>query len=259
MTKLGELHISKGPALETAQQVLVEEKPHSCNVAWGCTNDCSGCYIPYYKKGDKIKLPDSSPCFLVSKQIDNGLKPKGVFLSFNTDPFLPKIRADTLLLIKYLNLQGIKVATLSKIDCCLNDNLQVENISCGFTIKTIDEEIRKRIEPNTSFIKTRINKLKLADDIGFKTWVSVEPFPVPEIYSEDLTKLLDSFSDFVDFIIFGKWNYNKLASNNKAKVFYEKRVKEFNNYCETTGIRHHVKHNTMEFIKEVKNNENNKR
>gem|GEM_PF-4381840 len=50
--------------------------------------------------------------------------------------------------------------------------------------------------------------------------------------------------DFVDFILFGKWNYDKRAND---REFYREMVKRFQNWCEKAGMRCYVKSETLKF------------
>lgn len=45
--------------------------------------------------------------------------------------------------------------------------------------------------------KDRIKSLEYIHRKGFKTWVSMEPYPTPNIIEQDLIKILESVS-FVD-------------------------------------------------------------
>ena len=73
--------------------------------------------------------------------------------------------------------------------------------------------------------------------MGGFTWVSIEPYPTPAIWKQDIEKLLEKIN-FVDFMIFGKWNYSKLAND---KPFYLETIKKFEDYCNQMGIKHFVK------------------
>ena len=81
-------------------------------------------------------------------------------------------------------------------------------------------------------------------DSGFKTWVSIEPYPTPNIISQDLVKILDSVK-FVDKIIFGRLHYNKLVSEYKQyKDYYNECVKIVSEYCKNNKIECHIKEKT---------------
>jgi DNA repair photolyase len=230
---LGELYYPKGKAKETASRVLDVEEPMACNVAYGCRN-CKYCYIPYIKKG-QIRFPKVPPIDLVKKQLDDGLKPKGVFLSFTTDPFLKENEKNTKNLIELLLEKKIRVATLSKIG--VPDFKHLCKTRTGMTIVSDSEEFRRKFEPNAISIGMRITALKTIYDMGGFTWVSLEPYPTPAIWKQEIEKLLDKIN-FVDFMVFGRWNYEKLAND---KPFYVETIKKFEDYCNQMGIKYFVK------------------
>jgi len=238
---LGQLYYPTGKALETAQQVLEIDNPMACNMAYGCPNMCDYCYVPFIKKGH-VRLPKENPIKLVTEQLENGLKPKGVFLSFATDPFIKVNIKSTMRILEILTHNKIRVATLSKVDGILiNMNHPVRT---GMTIVSDNDEFSKRFEPNALPNSRRIEILKDIHHIGNYTWVSLEPFVTPNIFEQSLVKLLSKI-DFVDFIIFGKLNYDKRANNPE---FYKKMVTIFDKYCDEQGIRHFVKSETRQFI-----------
>jgi DNA repair photolyase len=238
---LGELYIPKGKALETAQQVLEIDNPMACNIAMGCTNECNYCYIPYIKSGE-IRFPKQEPLILVKNQLEKKFisTPKGVFLSFMTDPFLFETSEYSVDLINFLIEQKITIATLSKRGTFFD-----RGVRSGMTITSLDFQFFEKYESFALPPNRRIESLKFVQDKGCYTWVSLEPYPTPAIWEQDIIELLDRIK-FVDFIIFGKWNYDKRA---KDKEFYRKTVKEFEDYCTQNKIRHFVKTDTKEFIK----------
>ena len=250
---LGELYIPKGKAFETAQQVLEISEPWACNVAYGCTNCCEYCYVPYIKKGE-VRFPKKFPVELVKAQLEKGLKfevnkdlkPVGVFLSFTTDPFLKELHNATMDLIELLIDKGIGVATLSKMGFSFLYRASWL-IRTGMTIVSPSDDFSKKFEPRALPISGRIKLLEMIKQKNGYTWVSLEPYPTPEIWEQDLIKLLDRIS-FVDFIIFGKWNYDIRANDIE---FYKKTVNEFKTYCKKHSIRYAVKSDTLRFIGET--------
>lgn len=246
---LGELHHPKGLALEQAQQVLELKNPHAVNVALGCRGGCTYCYGPRAsfrggKWGD-VRLPKTPPISLVKKQLDGGLLIEGVFISFLTDPYLPEVRSNTEGLISYLTEQGIRTATSSKIDV----SNQLENRS-GMTIISPYKEFSVEYEPNVMSPQKRIAVLKGVSDRGQYTWVSLEPCPVKAIYPYKMKDLHDFWESlkFVDFIIMGKWNYDRRASTEEAREEYSMIIGEFEDFCENNKIRFHIKSDTLKFI-----------
>lgn len=252
MGRLGMLYRPSGLALETSQQVLESEVVHACNIAWGCTNCCVDCYIRYSKPG-QIRFPKEEPCKMVEEQLDSGLKTDGVFISFETDPLLKCNKPNTVKLVNLLREKEVPVAVLSKMgDVSLrgiNFCHDKRGIRHGATIKSLDEDFRKEFEPNAMAISDRIRVLKILKREGEHTWVSDEPHPCPAIYKQDDRMFWESIN-FVDFIIFGKWNYNPLANTEDARRYYAEAIPHFIDFCKDYGIRYHVKKKTMEFIKE---------
>jgi len=240
---LGQMYYPTGKAMETAAAVLDidESGVFACNIAYGCRNACDYCYIPYIEPGE-MRPAKVAPCEQVSKQFMKGLRPEGVFLSFATDPFLEENRLRTECLLKFLERRKIPVATLSKIG--ISGKVGIRN---GVTVVSNSYEFCKRYEPNAPDFTARINAIEEANMDGEKTWVSLEPFPPPAIWEQNLQSLLSDIS-FVDFIIFGKWNYNKLAGTPEAREFYAQAVPEFQDYCKSHGIRHYIKKETLKFI-----------
>jgi DNA repair photolyase len=238
---LGELYYPTGLAKETAQQVLEIENPMACNLAWGCPNMCSYCFVPYTKKGD-VRFPKRDPRELVEMQLKSGICPEGVFLCFHTDPFVHCNNFKSVGLIDLLMGKKIRIATLSKVDAPISFNYK--DMRIGMTIVSDSDDFSKKFEPNALPSTWRIAYLKCCHDWGYYTWVSLEPFPTPNIFKQDLTDLLEKIS-FVDFIIFGKWNYDKRAND---RGFYKGAVEIFEKYCEDQGIRYFVKSETRNFI-----------
>ena len=80
---------------------------------------------------------------------------------------------------------------------------------------------------------------------GCITWVSIEPFPTPNIVRQDLQVLLEEVS-FVDRIIFGRMNYNtEVTAYTQHKQFFNDRAAEVIAFCNERGIGHHIKDGTI--------------
>lgn len=81
-----------------------------------------------------------------------------------------------------------------------------------FTLISLNELFRQQYEPHAAPYKDRIDCLRTLHDKGVKTWVSIEPYPTPNIIDQDFQEILEAVS-FVDKIIFGKLNYNSTCKN----------------------------------------------
>jgi len=247
---LGELYRPRGLALETAQAVLEVQDPYACNVAYGCSNACLYCYVPRFTRrkrcNEAARLPKKPPAELVRHQLEHQWRfhwtsKLGVFLCFLTDPFLPRIKESTERLIEYLIDQGVTVATLSKLDT------SYFSVRHGMTVISLDREFQETWEPNALPINRRIAGLEYYKGMKEFVWVSMEPYPPSAIYKQDLEALLEELK-FVDLIVFGKWNYDKRAGTEQARIEYAENVQVLTDFCKSNNIRLHVKSDTLKFI-----------
>lgn len=244
---LGELYKPRGKALEHAQVVLETEEPYAVNVSLGCHIGCEYCYGPISTRQSRenwrqVRYPKKNPVDLITRQLDKGLEPMGVFISFLTDPLLPMVRESTEDVARLLLDRDIQIATSSKLDL-----VSVDGVRHGMTIVSLDEEFSIQEEGHAPSPKSRVEKLKDAHERGEYTWVSLEPCPCPGIWKQDLHKLLEELN-FVDLIVLGKWNYDKRASTIEAREYYRDTVIMFRGFCTEHGIRYHIKSDTLKFI-----------
>jgi len=256
---LGELYRPHGLALETAQAVLEVQDPRACNVALGCSSKCSYCFVPRFTRRRRdsceVRLPQKSPADLVRHQLEHqwhfhfakGHKEIGVFLSFLTDPFLPKVARETQKLVEMLLLEyGFTVATLSKLGCS-----PIRGIRHGMTLVSIDDVFWRQFEPNTVSPLTRLGVLKTLEQEGEYAWVSVEPYPPSAIYKQRIEDLLEELN-FVDLIIYGMWNYDARARTQEARGEYAENIQVLTDFCKSNNVRMHVKSDTLKFITKEK-------
>ncbi|MPN26275.1 hypothetical protein SDC9_173699 [bioreactor metagenome] len=156
----------------------------------------------------------------------------------------PEISELSMKIIERLNKDDIKAIILTK-GIIPDDALKTEKYNeYGITLVTLDEEFRKKFEPNTAKYTDRINSLRKMHDAGFKTWVSIEPYPTPNLVQQDLLEILDNIS-FVNYIVFGRWHYNKNVSSYKDnRHFYNECSNFVINYCRNHSIKYHIKKGT---------------
>ena len=101
------------------------------------------------------------------------------------------------------------------------------------------------MEPGSAPLQERLAALKALHDAGCKTWVSIEPYPTPNICGQELMPLLEAV-DFVDRIIFGRMNYSKEVTAYKDhRVFFNKCAEKTLKFCEDHGISYHIKDGTI--------------
>lgn len=243
-------------------QSKVEYADFCINHVEGCAHGCTfPCYAMMMKK--RCGIIKSYKEWLQPKIVANALelmdkeipryrhKIKFVHLCFSTDPFMykyPEVADLTLKIIERLNKDKIYCTVLTKgiyPKVLANTKKYGENNEYGITIVSLDEKFKKRFEPYSASYKDRIKSLKYLNKKGLKTWISMEPYPTPNLIQQDLHKILREIS-FVDKIIFGKLNYNVKSSQFSAnKDFYYNCAKIVIEFCKNKGIEYHIKYGTQ--------------
>lgn len=237
----------------------VEYGDYTVNHVFGCAH---GCRFPCYafnmaKRFGNVKNIEE---WIEPKIVSNAIelldyelpklknKIKSVHLCFTTDPFMekfPEVGEMSLKIINRINKEKIKCTILTKSslpDYLLNTDKINEY---GITLVSLNEEFRKEYEQFSSEYINRIKSLKKMHDNGFKTWVSIEPYPTPNMVEQNLLEILNEV-DFVDYIVFGRLHYNKKVSEYKGyKEFYNDCAKTVINFCENKNIKYHIKEGTI--------------
>lgn len=175
-----------------------------------------------------------------------------VHLCFTTDPFMYKrkdVQDLTLKIIKKLNESSIKSTVLTKgiypKELTKKKKYGYNNIY-GITLVSLDEDFKRRFEPFSAPFGERIKALKYLHDAGLETWVSIEPYPTPNLVDQDLSEILTKVS-FTDKIIFGKLNYNTSSNSfNNGESFYSECVRKVIDFCNEHNKCYHIKFGTSE-------------
>lgn len=237
----------------------VEYGDYTMNHVIGCSH---GCRYPCYaflmaKRFGKVKDYEewlrpvlvSNTLKLLDVEIPKlKSKIKSVQLCFTTDPFMyeyPEIQEMSLAAIKKLNDAGIKCTVLTKGLLPKELAALSKKNEYGITLVSLNESYRKRVEPGSAPYKKRIEALKYLHDQGFKTWVSIEPYPTPNLIDQDLDEILEVLK-FTDKIIFGRTNYNKEISEFKThKQFYNEQAAKVIAFCKKNKKKFHIKNGTI--------------
>lgn len=237
----------------------VEYGDYTMNHVQGCSH---GCKYPCYafliaKRFGKVKTYEDwcqpvlvdNTLELLDREIPR-LKHKiqSVQLCFTTDPFMygyPEVETMSLAAIQRLDAAGIPVTALTKglLPIELADT-SARN-SFGITLVSLDEGYRERIEPGAAPYEDRIAALRALHDAGRKTWVSMEPYPTPNIVEQDISKILEAVS-FTDRIIFGRTNYNtEVSAYKRHRDFYNDQAAIVVDFCVERGIDYYLKQGTV--------------
>ena len=237
----------------------VEYADFCLNHVEGCSHGCTfPCYafnmakrfgkVKDYSEWIKPKLVENA-LELLDKEIPRYKDQiKFVHLCFMTDPFMyryPEVKDMTLRIIEKLNGSGIKCTVLTKgvyPKTLINKEKYSRVNEYGITLVSLNNKFKEEYEPYSANYLARIKALKYLHDRGLKTWVSIEPYPTPNLdKNQDLLGLLNKIR-FVDRIIFGKLNYNVVSTSYKNnESFYEGCANQVIEFCEKNNIDYHVK------------------
>ncbi len=241
-------------------QTGVEYGDYTMNHILGCSHGCKyPCYAFLLKRRfGQVKSYDewcrpilvSNTLQLLDSEIPR-LKDKiqSVQLCFTSDPFMfdyPEIHQMSLDAIRRLNADNIKCCILTKglLPYDLKD--LYEKNEYGITLVSLDENYRKKYEPGAAPLVERLAALKKLHDAGCKTWVSIEPYPTPNIIQQELCSLLNAV-EFADKIIFGRTNYSTEVTQgySEHKNFYNEKAEEVISFCQERKIAYHIKAKTI--------------
>lgn len=236
----------------------VEYGDYTLNHVQGCSH---GCRYPCYaymlaKRFGKVKTYEEwitpeiaeNAMEILDKEIPKFKdKIKILHLCFTTDPFMyghKDICDLSVEILKKANDAEIRCSVLTKgiLPAELAD-LPMDN-EYGITVVSLDQNFINQYEPGAAPIQERIAALRQLSARGCKTWVSIEPYPTPNIIEQNLHEILESVG-FVDKIIFGRLHYNKVVSEYKThKEFFNNCAAEVREYCERNSIAYHIKDGT---------------
>lgn len=237
----------------------VEYGDYTMNFVQGCSHGCKfPCYAFLQKKrfGKVSDYEDwckprlvSNTLALLDKEIPRlREKIKSVQLCFATDPFMyryEEVGEMAIASIKKLNDASIKCTVLTKGILPRSLALLSKENEYGITLVSLDETYREKMEPGAASYHERLAALRTLHEAGCKTWVSIEPYPTPNLIEQNLTELLEAIC-FTDKIIFGRTNYSKDARSYKGhKDFYNKKAAEVIEFCESRDIKYHIKDKTI--------------
>lgn len=237
----------------------VEYGDYTMNHVLGCAHGCKyPCYAFMMKK--RFGIVHTYEEWLRPYLVENTIelldqeiprlrdKIESVHLCFTTDPFMhqyQEIHQMSMDAIKRLNRDEIKCTVLTK------GRLPIELADCyekneyGITLVSLTEAYRRRMEPHAAKLKDRLASLEALHDKGCHTWVSIEPYPTPNLVKQELSTLLEAVS-FTDRIIFGRTNYStEVTAYTGHKDFYNECAQEVIEFCEARDIQYHIKDGTL--------------
>lgn len=198
----------------------------------GCVHSCLYCYARFMKRFTghnepwgrfidvKVNAADLIP--------ENTLRYEGkqIFMSSVTDPYNPLERRYLLtrrVLKKLIPLQP-DLGIQTKSDLVLRDVdllVQFKNCEVGLTITTLEDIIRKEIEPAASSVEKRIKALEKLKYAGINTYIFIGPI-LPSV--TDWKEIILKTKDFTDLYMFEDLNIVGTVWNSVRKWLEEKHL-----------------------------------
>lgn len=214
------------------------------NIYDTCNHGCTYCYAKamyerWHGKGSFGKVPEPRAQIVesVRKQLEKEkITGKLIHLCFTCDPYPAEIDTSaTREIIKLLKEYGNHVQILTKggeraeRDFDLLDENDWFGITyCGYTMDDVDVV---RAEPNTGNPRERLQSIKMAKELGIKTWVSFEPI----IGDVDVLYLLENHRSRFDKVKIGKMNYHPSDINWKEFGLKAEAI------CVQQGLNYYIK------------------
>jgi DNA repair photolyase len=188
--------------------------PYVANPYTGCHFGCVYCYADFMRKwsghseewGQFVDVKINSPS-LAENQNHGG---KDVLFSSVTDPYQPlesryKLTRQILDVLSHQVPQP-EIGILTKSVLVVRDVeilKRFRRCTVGFSFSTLDDRVRKILEPVTPPIKNRVEAVKRIHDEGVRTYVFISPI-MP--YLTAIEEMVSVFKPYADYFMFENLN-----------------------------------------------------
>lgn len=185
---------------------------YSLNPYQGCEHGCIYCYArnshEYWGYGagldfERVILVKQKAPLLLEKHLQNpNWSPKPIVLSGNTDCYQPierKLKITRSLLavfLKYRHPVGMitKNVTVTRDLDIIGPLADLNLFALNFSITTLDENIRRKLEPRTASSKAKLAAIKKLTDHGVPVKVMVGPV-IPGLNDHEIPEILAAAAD----------------------------------------------------------------
>lgn len=161
----------------------------SINPYVGCEHACEYCYARFMKRftnheepwGEFVDVRVNIPEVLKRELKSDKYKGETIYIGTVTDPYqqAEKKYKLTRKILEELIDYPTSVSILTKSDLILRDLdliKKFKRIDVNFTFNTLDEAWRKKVEPNSSTSKERLDAMKKLSDEGISVYAMVGPY-----------------------------------------------------------------------------------
>jgi DNA repair photolyase len=191
----------------------IESIDYTINPYTGCLHGCVYCYARFMTRYTNHSVPWGRFCDVklnapdvLQRQIVKAKKGL-VSLSTVTDPYqvLEKKYAITRRILQILSDHQFPVSILTKSGLVVRDidllkQFDREYCEVGFSMATLDENIRQHFEPHAPPVSERIMALRRLHEEGIRTWVFLAPV-LPYLTKQSLMELLNEIKESIDSLL----------------------------------------------------------
>jgi hypothetical protein len=190
----------------------------------------------------------------IKKAQEKGLEIQDIFLCSACDGYQPLELEHNLTrkVLETLIENELPFTLVTKSDNVLRDIDVIKsykNCRVGFTIITLNDEFKARLEPYSPSIDARKNALKVFSREGVSTFCLMEP--IMSTKESNPFEIIAELRGDVELFMLGKWSpYVKKGIPVKYdEVYYTDLFKKLIPYCEKHGIPYCITPHSEEFLK----------
>ncbi|MFX1445476.1 MAG: radical SAM protein [Promethearchaeota archaeon] len=200
------------------------------NLISGCSHDCRYCYARKMAIRFKRKTKESWKTMELNedKLSLNFKKRKGRIMFPSSHDITPEFKEECFLILKKILDAGNSILITTKPhfdvikDICKKFEQYKDVIQFRFTITSINNKTLKFWEPGAPNFEERLNSLRYANSLNYKTSVSIEPF-----LDKDPIPLVKKLYPYVSETIWiGKMNYIKRNYNSIQELDFYNEIRE---------------------------------
>ena len=180
------MFIREIPCRSILSRSKIPDVDYAINPFIGCEHGCVYCYAVFMKRltdhqepwGQFVDVKINGPHRL-RKELQRA-KSGQILLSSVTDPYQPAERryGVTRACLEILHQVRLPVSILTKSTLVLRDLdllTKMKGVEVGFTITTVDEDVRAVFEPGSSPVEDRFEAIRCLSGVGVPTWIFFGP------------------------------------------------------------------------------------
>ena len=183
-SEFGKYEVREVDAKSALTKCAMPGEPWALNPYMGCSHDCAYCYVPDVAH---VERPRWSSYVIVKRNLPTLLQreihtrePREVFLSSATDPYQPVegTHQITRRCLEVLQRADWPMHVLTRNPLVRRDATLLKGFSdlrVGMSVPTLDDEMRKLIEPSAPSIDARLRTLRELADEGLSTFANICP------------------------------------------------------------------------------------